>query len=226
MINYSPFHFLGSVGVSVGVHFTIDLWICTIDINIDVSASLDLYGPPLGGVVHVNFYVFGFSVHFGDESPANDAITLAEFWYLAQQQTASEKAAVTATTSGNSKSGHVLSVVTGRYPGKNKSTETPEGEPWVVRRGGFKFSAQSQFPIRSAICNHGPPADHQTAIYAKPMHLVGGSSGKSDENGGQWVESTMTISVVEGTVPVLGFTCAPIVKKVPSALWGKCDSLL
>lgn len=179
--------------------------------------------------MHVNFYVFGFSVHFGDDSSANDAITLAEFWYLAQQQTASDKAAVAAiaaTASGNSKSEHVLSVVTGRYPGKNKSTETPEGAPWVVRRGGFKFSAQSQFPIRTAICNQGPQVEHQTAIYAKPMHLVGGSSDRSDENGGQWIESTMAISVVEGTVHVPGFTCAPIVKKVPSALWGKCNSLL
>lgn len=175
--------------------------------------------------MHVNFFVFGFSVHFGDESPTNDAVTLAEFWYLAQQQTASDKAAVTATASTNSKSEHVLSVVTGRYPGKSTNTETPEGAVWVVRRGGFKFSAQSQFPIRSAICNHGTPLEHQTAIYAKPMHLVGGSSDQSDQNGGQWIESAMTISIVEGTVPVLGFTCEAIVKKVPSALWGKCESL-
>src|SRR6202022_4620726 len=65
LINYSPFHFHGDIGVCVGVDFTMDLWICTLHISVDVGASLNLQGPPVGGVVHVDFYIFGFDIYFG-----------------------------------------------------------------------------------------------------------------------------------------------------------------
>jgi hypothetical protein len=53
LMNFSPFHFLGSVGVEIGVEFDMDLFFCTIHISVDVSATLDLHGPPFGGVVRI-----------------------------------------------------------------------------------------------------------------------------------------------------------------------------
>jgi hypothetical protein len=51
LMNFSPFFYQGSVGVSIGVDFDMDLFICTIHISVDIDATLDLHGPPFGGVV-------------------------------------------------------------------------------------------------------------------------------------------------------------------------------
>jgi hypothetical protein len=51
LMNFSPFHYQASIDVSIGVEFSLDLWICTIHISADINATLDLHGPPFGGVV-------------------------------------------------------------------------------------------------------------------------------------------------------------------------------
>jgi len=86
LINYKPFHFTAESGLSVGVSFTLDLWICTIHINVEIGADLYLHGPPTGGTVHVNFWIFGFDIDFGrQESGDAAALLLEEFYKLALQ---------------------------------------------------------------------------------------------------------------------------------------------
>ncbi|KAE8139475.1 hypothetical protein BDV38DRAFT_291480 [Aspergillus pseudotamarii] len=70
LINYKPFFFMAEGGVSVGVQFTLDLWLVTIKIHVELSARLYIQGPPISGTVHVNFYVFGFDIDFGTNSSA------------------------------------------------------------------------------------------------------------------------------------------------------------
>jgi hypothetical protein len=86
LINFSPFHFVEDISVSIGVQFTLDLWIATIYINIEIGAKLHLQGPPFGGYVYVDLWVFGFTIHFGDAGNADAAIDLPAFWELLLQQ--------------------------------------------------------------------------------------------------------------------------------------------
>ncbi|KAK4067323.1 uncharacterized protein Triagg1_7766 [Trichoderma aggressivum f. europaeum] len=58
-------------------------WICgspRYASNAEVSASLDMSGPPFGGVVHVEFWVFGFDVNFGAPPQPPPAVNLERFW--------------------------------------------------------------------------------------------------------------------------------------------------
>lgn len=68
LINFQPFYFVASGGLAVGVEFTLDLWLISVHISVDISAQLYMEGPPVHGYVHVNFWVFGFDVKFGDDS--------------------------------------------------------------------------------------------------------------------------------------------------------------
>jgi hypothetical protein len=65
LINYRPFHFNAIGGISVGTRFTLDLWLVTTRISAEVGTTLTVAGPPMGGSVHVDFWVFGFDIIFG-----------------------------------------------------------------------------------------------------------------------------------------------------------------
>ncbi|KAF3941743.1 hypothetical protein ABW19_dt0200428 [Dactylella cylindrospora] len=80
MINYKPFYFTAEGGISVGVRFTMDLWLVTIRISVEIGAKLRLAGPPMGGVVHVDFWVFGFDIEFGASPKPEPRLDLDQFW--------------------------------------------------------------------------------------------------------------------------------------------------
>ena len=70
LMNFKPFYLMADIGVDVGVRFTLDLWICTIYISVDISASVHLEGPPFHGYAHIDFWVFGFDIYFGNLYPS------------------------------------------------------------------------------------------------------------------------------------------------------------
>lgn len=80
LINFEPFFFAATGGVSVGVRFSMDLWFVTIRISVEIGATLMVAGPPMAGMVHVDFWVFGFDIHFGGSmAPPPKARTFTEF---------------------------------------------------------------------------------------------------------------------------------------------------
>ncbi|KAF5598045.1 hypothetical protein FPCIR_3318 [Fusarium pseudocircinatum] len=168
LMNFEPFYFQMTARVSVGVRFTLDLWLVTIRISVEISAGLDLMGPPFGGIVHVDFWVFGFDIKFGSSPPAPDAIGLERFFKIATKTNSS-----TASSRGLLEGGQpqdkpmadtaaiLLTCETGLLPplkeAKKKSgTPTPpgRGEPngdrWYVKGGNFTLNASFQIPVTSA----------------------------------------------------------------------------
>ncbi|RHZ47019.1 uncharacterized protein CDV56_102574 [Aspergillus thermomutatus] len=86
LIQYRPFNFETQGGLAVGVRYTLDLWLVSIPIAVDIGATLFLEGPPVAGRVHVDFWVFGFDIKFGALAirPAS-FIDLTEFYNLVLQ---------------------------------------------------------------------------------------------------------------------------------------------
>ena len=232
LINYSPFHFTGEVGVSVGVSFTLDLWICTIHISVDISALLTLHGPPFGGIVYVDFWVFGFTIGFGASDGGRDPLLLSQFYDLLiqmEQKTAATKAiaAPASTASADTPKQHVLSVVTGRYAGSTHDVHSSENSVWIVRRGGFKFSVHSRFAVSSSKCNNDKPKPSPITnkIYSKPMHLTDGKTGTIDSKAvtvDMYIESDFQVTIKQAGSVMSGWTYAPIIKKVPAGIWSPC----
>ena len=188
--------------------------------------------------------VFGFSIAFGDSEFQQPILTLPQFYTLLMQEDQAALAAAgnapkaltgstTPATPTKAPNDHVLAVERGRFV-RNKSagspdannTETPEGAVWLVKPQGFIFRVQSRFAIGTAILSDTKPTDDEVVataihpIYAKPMHLV---AGKGDDD--QQISSTMTITISADHYNVGEFTCVPVYKKVPQALWAPCKHL-
>ena len=134
LINYNPFRFIADGNLSVGVKYTLDLWLTTVNIDIELGAMLHLEGPPMSGYVHVDFWIFGFDVKFGShDKQAKDALTLEEFYNLVLESSSSNKSALSHTFRGiedthkeaiASPAVHVFSCVTGLIP-----SDSPESTP-------------------------------------------------------------------------------------------------
>lgn len=235
LINYKPFHFTGEVGLSVGVSYTMDLWICTVYIAVEISAMLYLEGPPIAGRVHVNFWVFGFDVNFGEKKRPDALLLNLEQFFLQVLQADLPKTKSTAAIEATDPEAHVFSCNQGLMPKDDQDTESdPNRGTWRVRGAVFQFTVGCKFAIDGAsIETHGlnnkpihppcPVPGNGTLIYAKPMRLE------------RPLTSTVTVAIAPVLAPspkILTGKEEPLVpkwdrakvltKSVPSALWGKC----
>ncbi|KAK6333228.1 hypothetical protein TWF718_011049 [Orbilia javanica] len=158
LINFKPFHFQAEGGVSVGVRFTLDLWLVTIRISVEIGATLKLRGPPMGGVVHVDFWVFGFDIGFGESPRPAPKLSIEEFFQTALKDSKSTKGAMLSLTNGPDKStsseddveeqaavekAFLITCESGLEPEDKK--ETKEGDAWWVRPDDFAFQTTLKF---------------------------------------------------------------------------------
>jgi hypothetical protein len=165
----------------------------------------------LRGIVHVDFWVFGFDIAFGDSRGAVDpgGPALSAFWDLVTQ--AESKSA----DETGPKAAHLFSCSKGLQT-QNKQ-EAKSTDPWLVRSGLFQFTVECQFAIETASVNGEnakAPDSNKTkidAIYFRPMQVT------------QTVESTLTVDIGKiGATRVKGWKATLAWKDVPEALSGKC----
>lgn len=210
LINVDPFYFSGAVGVSVGVDFTLDLWICTIHVSCSIGADVYIHGPPFQGHVHVNFWVFGFDIWFGGGETTSDPLTFEQFWNMLAQGAGGDDPS---KFDGPSNVNLLHTVQNGMVASKAKA-KTARGGPWFVRGGTFTFRVESRFPITRVTC--GPASitskdDHIKAhdAFANPMHVSTA------------VQSDLDITI-KGLFDGV-FRLTAIVKDVPRAIWDPCE---
>jgi len=162
LINYEPFHLIAEGGISVGVKFTLDLWIVTIHISVEIGATLFIAGPPLYGTTQVDFWVFGFDINFGSSDNDLQALNLSQFITFVCRTDLSKSAAglLEALSSAShdekvqelddgTNVPHVFSIESGVYP-QNTSKSTPSTERWYVRAATFSFRISCTFAIDDA----------------------------------------------------------------------------
>lgn len=65
IMQWHPFFFEAAIGVEVGASYRMNLLFCHKTIKVTLGAALQLWGPPIGGIVTVNLYVLSFDVSFG-----------------------------------------------------------------------------------------------------------------------------------------------------------------
>lgn len=187
--------------VSVGVKFTLDLWLVTIRISVEIGAGLDLEGPPFGGVVHVDFWVFGFDIKFGASPKPPPAIGLDRFFSVATKAgSLSGGSSRGLLTEGDDQAqaqsqpdaaAILLTCETGLLPPLQdmKAKTTSQDDKWYVKGGKFSLLASFQFPVTTAeltekrkqTTNSGKEEEIRHAdcsiedkykkVYAKPMQL-------------------------------------------------------
>jgi hypothetical protein len=212
LINFAPFHFQATGHVSVGISFSMSVWFVTVSISAEIGATLTLAGPPLGGTVHVDFWVFGFDIEFGSQGTPEDPLLIRDFWKLVLQAETPPKDAK-AGIDGDPKDAHLFICNQGLIA--SSSTDVKAEDPWYVRGGVFEFSLTAYFAINAISLNDMPvavPAGLNN-VYAKPMQIT------------DPLESNLTITITEGEAKnkKSGWILSPMIKAVPQGMWGPCE---
>ncbi|UKZ74639.1 hypothetical protein TrVFT333_002309 [Trichoderma virens FT-333] len=233
LINMEPFFFQLQSRIAIGVRFTMDLWIVTIRINAEVSASLQVSGPPFGGVVHVDFWVFGFDVKFGASPSRPEKLSIDKFWEMSSKL---PPACILTCESGLEHN----SEKNGGSTGNDKK----EDDAWLVRGGAFSFQVTFQFAInkgklketllkesRCQKMDFFTDGSVRTDIYAKPMQLRSALTSKVTVSVSQTALPPFQRHHGEQAVRAMGgwkdqkWRIEPIVKPASVSIWGQYDEM-
>lgn len=75
LIAWAPFHYEATVYVSMGCSVNMGLF----TLNVSVGADVELWGPPFGGVAHVDLDVITFTISFGDDRTPPPPVGWSDF---------------------------------------------------------------------------------------------------------------------------------------------------
>ncbi|KAK0732483.1 hypothetical protein B0T21DRAFT_334666 [Apiosordaria backusii] len=163
LVNFEPFHFKGRASLAVGVRYTMDLWICTVRISAEIGATLTVAGPPFGGNVHVDFWVFGFDIPFGSSAPPPTPLNIHEFYNLVLKTSSSSPSRSLLSTTDDRPSqttttkdpAFLITCQSGLEPDDNtnsKKSPNPNEppKPWYIHAGKFSFLITLRFPTNTA----------------------------------------------------------------------------
>ena len=253
LVIFKPFFFMGDVGVSISVSFSMDIGFCTISIGVSIGADMHLHGPPFGGIVHVDFYVFGFDIRFGVQNIPNDPLPIEEFYTLVRDTGPAQTPPLK-----DGQSELAFSLQSGAVASSSKSESTP-GQIWAVRAGTFKFRIACPFALTSKK-SAAPPDPAVTVIPAVTVYGYAINADAKVEDGttlcsipmhvDQPLASTLSVTIVPSSYivpqPTPGQKPAPVPSNIPAmpqdslspylavpymkagpvALWGKCESYI
>jgi hypothetical protein len=78
LIGWQPAHYEGHVFVSLGARYRFEFF-GKREISAELTAELDVWGPPFSGRAHVQWHIISFDIDFGEERRAPKPLTWAEF---------------------------------------------------------------------------------------------------------------------------------------------------
>ena len=71
LLSWKPFHYSADLELGIGVSYTIKVWFVRKTITVHLGVSVNLSGPPFGGVARFKAGPFHVKIHFGDTSGAS-----------------------------------------------------------------------------------------------------------------------------------------------------------
>lgn len=203
LISWKPLHFRADIGITIGA--ALKLWFITL--RAELSASLDLWGPPTGGRVSVKFTFIRVKFNFGARETTAGELTWSAFTELLPPP---EQLLRIEASEG---------LLADAEPPQRRTVSDPDA-PWLVDAGGFSFVAETSVPASRATFQ-GEDRYTGQALDIRPMGLSGAAK-----------QSRFTVEVsrnraARGATPQWepltddgAWRAEPVLGPVPAALWG------
>jgi hypothetical protein len=215
LIEWKPFYYEASIGVSVGVAFSFRILGITITLKVELGADLELAGPPTHGVARVHWWVLTFTIPFGEPGTGGDTDTLTwaafEQSFLPAPQPASRPRAAAAAPAP----------AEGKYPRQGQQVVKlgavagllRQDEEWVVRPVNFALRVETAVPTRSLTVKGSGAVLDGAEVGVRPMAMVDALN----------VPVTVTVTGPQGVVNLdeRGVTLQPLKSGAPAALWSR-----
>ena len=233
LVSWAPFHYRLDISISIGASYRVNLLFVTTTLKVELGASLSIWGPPMGGRVHINWYIISFTISFGaDESQRPKALK----WEDAEG-TGFAQTLLPHDTKKALKANNVLLEAPAAAPGASgvfsvtandglAGTIQKDGKDiWIVRANHFVFSTVTAFPTTEVDVERTPsvpaakykPKDacegaDYTTVYIRPMEAEVTSSVFTVKMTDKADKPYDLLAVFD-----FKFSC----QSVPAAKWGK-----
>lgn len=151
LIEWHPVHYEASIGVSVGASYRLNLLFTHVTISAEIGVDLELYGPPLGGEVNIDWYIISFSIHFGADKVQASPKTWEQFrqFLFKGTRTLINKIII-----------------------ENGLLQQDKSDCWIVRPNEFSFSTESLIPATAITIDKIPITEEEKTpapLYIKLM---------------------------------------------------------
>jgi hypothetical protein len=212
LVEWKPFRFDAEVSISIGVSYRVDVWFVHHTFSVELGADLSLWGTPVGGKVHVSWYIISFTVGFGPAPQANAITSWQQFdsSFLPQQTTDGQKLPDPKVSA---------SVAGGLVATLDQSGRTPNTE-WIVNPLRFRLVTHSVIPSTAVTWNTAAgvlamPSDAPTALGVRPLRSTGSTGAPPT------LTTTHDIGLTKDGVQVNPppFVATAVQASVPAALW-------
>ncbi|KAG4427792.1 hypothetical protein IFR05_016724, partial [Cadophora sp. M221] len=234
-VNFKPFYFIAQMRLSVGIECEVDLLFVSFHVSMSLGADLVLWGPgEFGGVAHVHFWFFGFSIEFGSGLKDVPFVSLLEFYEMVKTAGPESDPPPGDKTSNENpcQALHKYSIEEGLFPNKPKSEDdktfpnTGANTEWKVLAGPLQFRIDSDFALKSAsLVNMAKDPKDFDAItttppqvlnnfYAFPMHLT-----KPVDTSHMNIRIYFLAGKEEDKELMTDFRAELVLKNAPKAVW-------
>ena len=149
IVNWQPLYFEADIGISLRVE--VSLWLTSLKVTI--GASIRLWGPPVGGIAHIDLAVISFDINFGEKPKQPELVSSWEkfcnnFLNLSGKE----------TRPGNTPVAAVPVVQPTLASGRNNVSNLPnyrrkqpkdvrDDDVWIVRADELELAADTVIPV-------------------------------------------------------------------------------
>src|SRR5215213_1549981 len=227
IINWDPLYFEADLGISLRVEASLFIT----SIKVTIGASIQLWGPPVGGIAHIDLTVISFDINFGQPKPKPPELVKSwqQFCHNFLNLTGSDTEAVNDPVKAfpivqpNLTGGrqNLNSIPNSR---RDQPQEKRDDDLWKVRADELELAAATVVPATTVnfgtVKTNSPPEGVQSSSFtgqpvmvAKPLALESKGllrANKPQKLGvypmGKGLDSTLNVTIVKnevsGTSPV------------------------
>lgn len=69
---WKPFYLIATASLSVGISYHVELGLIDLTLSLEIGATFELWGPPVGYKVHVDWYIISFTIGSGSPNPPRE----------------------------------------------------------------------------------------------------------------------------------------------------------
>jgi Family of unknown function (DUF6603) len=217
LVQWKPLYYDIAISVSIGVALRIVIGVIRINLSVELSAALQLHGPPLGGIARVSLYIVTVEIEFGEAK----RVPAPLLW----ESNDSEKSFAKAFLPNPKIT--TLTITDGLLKGSKQGETTLS----FVAPQKLAFSARTLVPATAVRFNGEPPKDKEGKPLALPQPKV---NGRATELGVRSMGKSAFYSLIDVSLIPSGDASADaakylnqyieislVTKSVPLALWGK-----
>lgn len=210
IVQWNPFWFDAQFGITIGASYKVDLWFTSFTVTVELGCNLEVWGPPTGGTVGVNWYIISFSIPFGASKNASKPVLNQWSQVQAMLPNSGTDAApnVVSLSPASGLTPAPASPASSASGGSKAAADGAPPAPWIVRGSQFSFNTSSSVPASSAVVG--------------TSHAFNGSQFNVAPLGWSSMSASHNVTIKDGQNQDVSssFSVTPTFGNLPSQLWG------